>query len=89
MVLPGGGFLVVKNLRSQDVLTEKPTENDWTQILFGIQTLTPIYLVIVFDEIDIVFKSPFIILGGLILAVGAVVNLRAHWRWIVLTALLA
>ena len=73
IVLLIGGFLVVKNLFSEDTGTEKRAENDWAQILFGIQTLVPIYLLVRFDEIDAAFKSPFIILGGLILAAGAVV----------------
>jgi hypothetical protein len=88
VVLLCGGFLLVKYLRSQDAQMEKPHENDWTQILLGIQTLTPIYLLIVFDEIDTAFKSPFIILGGLILAAGAVVYLRSHRRLLGLVALL-
>ena len=67
---------------------EKRAENDWTQILFGIQTLVPIYLLVRFDEIDAAFKSPYLILGGLILAAGAVVYLRSHWRWLELAGLL-
>ena len=88
VVLLCGGFLVVKNLSSQQVQTEKPTENDWTQILFGLQTLTPIYLLVVFDEIEVAFKSPYLIMGGLVLAAGAVVYLRSRWRWLGLAALL-
>jgi hypothetical protein len=88
VVLLCGGFMLVKYLRSQDAQTEKSSEHDWTQILLGIQTLTPIYLLIVFDEIDTTFKSPFIILGGVILAAGAVVYLRTRWRWLGLAALL-
>ena len=88
IVLLFGGFLVVKNLLSKDAHTEKRAENDWTQILFGIQTLVPIYLLFRFDEIDAAFKSPYLILGGLILAAGAVVYLRSRWRWLGLAGLL-
>jgi len=88
IVLLFGGFLVVKNLLSEDTGSVKRTENDWTQILFGIQTLVPIYLLVRFDEIDVAFKSPIIILGGLILTAGAVVYLRSRWRWLGLAALL-
>jgi len=87
--LLSGGFLVLKNLLSKDDKTEKRTENDWTQILFGIQTLIPIYLLIVFDEIDAAYKSPFIILNGLILAAGAMVYLRSRHRWLGSAALLS
>ena len=88
IVLLIGGFLVVKNFLSENTGTEKRSENDWTQILFGIQTLVPIYLLVRFDEIDAAFKSPYLILGGLILAAGAVVYLRARLRWFGLAALL-
>ena len=88
IVLLIGGFLVVKNLLREDAGTEKRAENDWTQILFGIQTLVPIFLLIRFDEIDVAYKSPYLILGGLILAAGAVVYLRARQRWLRLAALL-
>jgi len=88
IVLLVGGFLVVKNLLREDAGAEKRAENDWSQILFGIQTLVPIYLLIRFDEIDVVYKSPYLILGGLILAAGAVVYLRARMRPLGLAALL-
>jgi len=88
IVLLVGGFLVVKNLLREDAGAEKRAENDWSQILFGIQTLVPIYLLIRFDEIDVAYKSPYLILGGLILAAGAVVYLRARQRWLGLGALL-
>ena len=88
IVLLIGGFLVLKNLLREDAGTEKRAENNWTQILFGIQTLVPIFLLIRFDEIDVAYKSPYLILGGLILAAGAVVYLRARQRWLRLAALL-
>jgi len=87
IVLVSGGFLVVKNLLSKETRMEKRADNDWSQILFGIQTLTPFYLMVVFDEIDTAFKNPFIILNGLILAAGALVYLRARGRWLRLAAL--
>jgi general stress protein CsbA len=88
IVLLIGGFLVGKNLLREHAGTEKRGENDWSQILFSIQTLVPIYLLIRFDEIDVAYKSPYLILGGLILAAGAVVYLRARQRWLGLAALL-
>jgi hypothetical protein len=45
-------------------------------------------LLVRFDEIDAAFKSPYLILGGLILAAGAVVYLRSRWRWLGLAGLL-
>ena len=82
-----GGYRVVIALVKTPDRTIARTDNDWSQILFGIQTLTPFYLIVVFDEIDTAFKNPFIILNGLILAAGALVYLRARGRWLRLAAL--
>jgi hypothetical protein len=43
---------------------------------------------IVFDEIAIAYKTPFLFLSGFILALGGLVYLRSRLRWFGVAALL-
>ncbi len=82
--------LIVRLVVALRNMPEQPPEgvdNSWSQILLGVQTLVPMYLMVVFDEIGLAFKTPFLLLNGLILAAGALVYLRARRQWLGVTAL--
>jgi hypothetical protein len=78
----------VVDLRGKPTRTASPVEHDWTQILFGAQTLTPLMVMVIFDKIAIAQKTPIVLLSGLILALGGLVYLRARLQWFEVAALL-
>lgn len=78
----------VVDRRGKPTQMDSPTKHDWTQILFGVQTLTPMLMLVMFDEIAVAFKTPFMLLGGLILALGGLVYLRTRLQWLGIAALL-
>jgi hypothetical protein len=69
--------------------TDSPDKHVFTQILFGAQTLIPLLVMVIFDEIAIAFKTPFLLMGGLILALGGLVYLRTRIQWLGVAALLS
>jgi hypothetical protein len=69
--------------------TDSPDKHDFTQILFVSQTLTPLLVMVIFDEIAIAIKTPFLLMGGLILALGGLVYLRTRIQWLGVAALLS
>jgi hypothetical protein len=81
-------YRAVIDLRGKPPRTEPPAKHDWTQILFGAQTLTPLLVMIIFDEISITFKTPFLLIIGFILALGGLIYLRTRSQWLGLAALL-
>ncbi len=56
--------------------------HDWTQFLLSVHVLMPLLVMVVFDEIAVTYKTPYILLCGCILAAGAVVYLRSRSRWL-------
>jgi hypothetical protein len=82
------GYRLAMVLRRKSIRKETLPEFGWTQLFFIVHPLTPLVLMIVFDEIAVAYKAVFLLLGGLILAVGALVYLRARKLWLGLTALL-
>ena len=78
----------VVDWRGKPTRTDPPAAYDWTQILFGAHTFTPLLVMIVFDEIAIAYKTPFLFLSGFILALGGLVYLRSRLRWFGVAALL-
>jgi hypothetical protein len=78
----------VVDLRGKPTRTDPPAEYDWAQIFFGAQTLTPLLVMVVFDEIAIAYKTPYLLLSGFILALGGLVYMRAHLQWLGVAALL-
>jgi hypothetical protein len=86
-----GLFLVYRQvmiLRAKPIRTVPPAEHDWTQILFGAHTLTPMLVMFIFDEIAVEYKTPYLLLGGFILALGGLVYLRTRLQWLSMMALL-
>ena len=79
----------VVDRRGKTTQTDSPAKHDWTQILFGVQTLTPMLVVVIFDEIAIALKTPFLLLTGFILALGGLVYMRSRLRWLGVAALLS
>jgi hypothetical protein len=53
------------------------------------RVLVPLLVMVVFDEIAVTYKTPYILLCGVMLAAGAVVYLRARSRWLGASALVA
>jgi hypothetical protein len=78
----------VVDRRGKTTQTDSPAKHDWTQILFGVQTMTPMLVVVIFDEIAIALKTPFLLLTGFILALGGLVYLRSRFQWLGVAALL-
>jgi hypothetical protein len=81
------GYRLVTVLRRRSNRKGYPPEVDWTQFIFILHPLSPIVLMIIFDEIDFANKAIFLLLGGLILAVGSFVYLRARKPWLGIVAL--
>jgi hypothetical protein len=79
---------LVTALRKMPEQPPKGVDNSWTQVLLGAQTLVPLYLMVIFDEIGLAAKTTFLLLNGLILAAGALAYLRARRSWLGVAALL-
>jgi hypothetical protein len=78
----------VMDQRGKPTRMKPLAEFDWTQILFCAQTLTPLLVMILFDEIAIAYKTPYLLLSGFILALGGLVYIRSHLLWTGVAALL-
>jgi hypothetical protein len=75
-------YRLMARMRNKARRTSYQADNDWTQILFGAQTLTPVMIMGIFDEIAVPHKTPWILASRLILAAGALVYLRSRRIWL-------
>jgi hypothetical protein len=88
LLLAFAAYRIVALLLRRHARTGLWVDHDWTQILFGAQTLTPLVVMVAFVETDVWFKTGWELATGLILVAGALVYLRARSRWLGAAALL-
>ena len=82
-------FYILKRLIEQPVGGDISVDHDVLQFFFGVHVLIPLSWLFILDEIAVAYKTPVIVLCGIILAGGALVYLRSRQMWLRGVSLLA